>query len=120
MIFKNAKKIEGIEGADPRRLNAAIKKVAEEANKIDTGAEDAAGSSSGMWTGVALPRGYSDVTDQIDVLGLEMLNQDSDKGTARALIATGKPNGKIFSVVTFIYDPKLTVEFRPRQRLRRE
>lgn len=94
MIFKNAKKIEGIEGADPRRLSAAIKKVAEEANKIDTGAEDAAGSSSGMWTPLSLPRGYGDVTDQVDVLKLELLNQDSDKGTARALISTGKPKGE--------------------------
>lgn len=97
MIFKNATKIEGIEGADPRRLNAAIKKVAEEANKIDTGAADAAGSSSGAWTGAALPRGYTDVTDQVDVLKLELLNQDSDKGTARALIANGKPNGEFAS-----------------------
>lgn len=94
MIFKNAKKIEGIEGADPRRLNAAIKKVAEEANKIDSGAADAAGSSSGSWTGAALPRGYTDVTDQVDVLKLELLNQESDKGTARALIANGKPSGE--------------------------
>lgn len=94
MIFKHATKIEGIEGADPRRLNAAIRKVAEEATKIDAGAEDAVGSSSSaVWTGLALPRGYGNVTDQVDLSGLEILNQDSDKGTARTLIASEKPNG---------------------------
>jgi len=95
MIFKNARKIDSIEGADPRRLSAAIKKVAEEANKVDSGANDAAGSSSGShWIGAALPRGYEDVTSQVDVLGLELLNWESSKGGARALFGTGKPKGK--------------------------
>ena len=94
MIFKNARKIDGIEGADPRRLSAAIKKVAEEANKIDSGADDAASSSGSHWLGASLPRGYDDVTSQVDVLGLELLNWESSKGGARALFGTGKPKGK--------------------------
>lgn len=95
MIFKNARKMDSIEGADPRRLSAAIKKVAEEANKVDSGANDAAGSSSGShWIGAALPRGYEDVTSQVDVLGLELLNWESSKGGARALFGTAKPKEK--------------------------
>lgn len=93
MIFKNARKIEGIEGADPRRLSAAIKKVAEEANRIDSGADDAA-SSSGGWLGAALPRGYDDVTSQVDVQGLDLLNWDSSKGSARALFGASKPKSR--------------------------
>lgn len=90
MIFKNARKVDGIEGADPRRLSAAIKNVAEEASKIDAGAEDAAGSSSD-WLGATLPRGFEDVTSHVDVLGLELLNWDSSKGGPRVLFAKSKP-----------------------------
>lgn len=92
MIFKNARKTENIEGADPKRLSAAIKKVAEEANKIDSGAKDAAGSSSG-WLGASLPRGYYDVTDQIELTGLDLLNWDSSKGGSRTVFATSRPIG---------------------------
>ncbi|EXJ79282.1 hypothetical protein A1O3_08784 [Capronia epimyces CBS 606.96] len=93
MIFKNARRIDFIEGADPRRLSNAVKQLANEANKLET---DEAGESSsdGTWLGAALPRGYSDVTSQVDVLGMELLNWDSDYGNARTLISGGKPKGQ--------------------------
>lgn len=94
MIFKNAQKIENIQGADARRLSAAIKKVAEEANKIDSGADDAASSSGTHWRGAPLPRGYEDVTSQVSMLGLDMLNWESSKGGVRTLFATSKPKGR--------------------------
>lgn len=95
MIFKNARKIEDIQGANPQKLSAAVKKVAEEAAKIDTGADDAAGSSGSTWLGASLPRGYDDATSQVDVLGLELLNWESSKGGARALFGAGKPSGML-------------------------
>ena len=92
LIFKNARKVEEIQGADQRRLSTAIQKIAQEASKIDSGAADAAGSSSG-WQGAPLPKGYVDVTTEVDVKGLDMLNWDSTKGNARKLFGQ-KPNGK--------------------------
>ncbi|KAK5076278.1 Thioredoxin-like protein 1 [Lithohypha guttulata] len=90
MIFKNARQIEHIQGANPQKLSTAIKKVAEEANKIDSG-EGSAGSSGQYWLGAALPKNYYDVTDQVDVLGLELLNWETSKGGARAIFNTAKP-----------------------------
>ena len=93
MIFKNAQRIESIQGADPRKLSAAVKKLADEANRagMDDGGESS--SAGGMWLGAELPRGYTDITSQVDVTGLELLNWDSSLGNARTLFQGSKPNG---------------------------
>ena len=93
MIFKNARKIESIQGADPKKLSAAVKKLADEANRVgmDDGGETT--SSEGMWLGAELPRGYGDITSQVDVTGLELLNWDSSFGNARTLFQGSKPKG---------------------------
>lgn len=93
MVFKNARRVEFIEGADPRRLSNVVKDLANEVNKMDTG-ESVGAASGGPWLGAALPRGYDDVTTQVDFLGMELLNWDSDHGNARTLINTDKPKGK--------------------------
>ena len=92
MIFKNARQIDFIEGADPKRLSTAVKNLANEANRLET---DGSGSSNeGTWLGAELPRGYEDVTGQVDVTGLELLNWDSSYGNARTLFKSGKPKGQ--------------------------
>src|ERR1700753_4151112 len=58
MVFKNARRVEFIEGADPRKLSNVVKDLANEVNKMDTG--DVGGSSTGdTWLGAELPRGYA-------------------------------------------------------------
>lgn len=95
MIFKNARKIDGIEGADPKRLSAAVKKLADEANRMEAGGEaEGSGTSSGAnWLGASLPRGYDDVTSSVDMLGLEMQNWDSEKASVRTIFGSSKPKG---------------------------
>jgi len=44
------------------------------------------------WTG-SLPRGYTDVTHEVDPLGLELLNSDSELSSARTLFLDTKPSG---------------------------
>jgi hypothetical protein len=92
MIFKNARRVEFIEGADPRRLSTVVKNLATEANKLESN-EGAGSSSGGPWLGAELPRGYEDVTSQVDVLGMELLNWDSSHGNARTLLRSEKPRG---------------------------
>lgn len=98
MIFRNARKVDSIEGADAKKLSAAVKKLADEANRIgmDDGGEGT--SSAGMWLGASLPRGYDDATGQVDVTGLELLNWESSFGNARTLFGSGKPKGTQVSV----------------------
>lgn len=42
--------------------------------------------------GAGLPRGYNDVTDQVDVRGLDLLNSDSDFGGVRTLFDSTQPS----------------------------
>ncbi|KAJ5759116.1 Thioredoxin [Penicillium odoratum] len=94
LVFENGRKTQTVTGADPRRLNEVIQKLASEATKSD-GAAAGDGESSGAssWLGATVAKGYADVTDQVDVMGLELLNRDSERGEARVLFAGNKPSG---------------------------
>jgi hypothetical protein len=91
MIFKQGQVVEKIQGADPRKLQSAVKKLAAEAEGGSSGF-GASGSGSN-WRVGDLPRGYNDVTDQVDLKGLELLNADSEFGGVRVLIDSNKPTG---------------------------
>jgi hypothetical protein len=91
LYFENGKEHTRIKGADTQALQNLMGRW----TKIAAG-EDIGGSSSGgdgnTWLGAALPRGYRDITDQIDVRGLDLLNADGDFGDARTLFETRKPS----------------------------
>ncbi|KAI9818065.1 MAG: hypothetical protein M1827_000689 [Pycnora praestabilis] len=97
MIFKNAKVVSTVRGADPRKLSEVVKKLAAEAGSNGSsssgGFGEASGSGGGIWFGASLPKGYTDITDQVDVKGLDLLNSDSEFGNARTLFDTSKPSG---------------------------
>lgn len=79
-------------GSNAPKLNQAVEKLAAE---VDTeGDSGLAGGSGGnsTWLGSALPRGYKDVTNQVDLLGLDLLNSSSDFGKARTLFEVTKPS----------------------------
>jgi hypothetical protein len=92
MIFKNAHNVQTITGADRQKLSEVAKKLASEAG--DAGADGFGGGSmgGGMWLGAAPPRGYRDVTDQVDVKGLELLNCDAAFGSVRTLFNEQTPS----------------------------
>jgi hypothetical protein len=90
IVFKQGQVLEKV-GADPLKLQAIVKRLASEAEGVTGGF---GGSSSGSsWRIGDLPKGYNDVTDQVDVKGLELLNADSDFGGVRALFEGSKPTG---------------------------
>ena len=93
MIFKNKKAVETIRGANPPKLIEAIRKLAAEADSDGSSAAGGFAESSGgsSWLGGELPRGYSDITDQIDIRGVDMLNSDTAFGTSRTLFDAAKP-----------------------------
>ncbi|KAL4928859.1 thioredoxin-like protein 1 [Aspergillus undulatus] len=100
IVFERGRVANTIRGADPTKLNQVIRKLATEASKSDD-SDNAQGESSGsggVWIGAATPKGYSDITDQYDPKGLELLNRDSEFGVARTLFEPSKPsslsNGK--------------------------
>ncbi|KAI9794868.1 MAG: hypothetical protein M1816_002997 [Peltula sp. TS41687] len=96
VIFKNAQVVSKVVGADRNMLSSAIKKLAAEADSNGDGGFSGASGDAGrnMWLGVELPKGYSDVTTEVDIKGLDLLNVDSELGSARVLFNESKPSGK--------------------------
>lgn len=96
IMFKRGRVVSTIKGADSKKLSEAIQKLANEANNMEAeGAgesSEAAAASTGSWIGASLPRNYTDITDAITVKDLDMLNRDSEKGTARTLFDKSKPS----------------------------
>lgn len=93
VIFKSGQQIRKFSGSNPQHLSDAIKSLAQEAESDggSGGFGEAGSSGGGAWRGAGLPRGYTDVTDQVDVRGLDLLNADSDFGGVRTLFETSKP-----------------------------
>lgn len=95
MVFKNARNVQTIKGADPKKLSEVVKKLANEANAVGDAGSGGFGEASpngSVWLGAGLPRGYGDVTDQVDIKGLELLNFDGAFGSVRTLFDGKKPS----------------------------
>ena len=96
LVFKNGREVSRVRGADPTKLSEVVKKLAAEADSIGTPSggfgESSSSASSTSWRGAELPRGYSDVTDQVEGKGLDLLNADNELGGVRTLFDGGKPS----------------------------
>ncbi|AEO53842.1 hypothetical protein MYCTH_2075498 [Thermothelomyces thermophilus ATCC 42464] len=98
IIFRNGKVADRVQGADPIKLQSVVNKLSEEVQNLASGGGEAGGSGSGSgsseanWRGAALPRGYNDITDQIELRSCELLNVDPDAGNVRVLFDTSKPS----------------------------
>ncbi|KAK3383288.1 PITH domain-containing protein [Lasiosphaeria ovina] len=96
IVFRNGKTVDKVQGANPLKLQAIVKKLSDEIENIGTDAE-ASGSrsgagSGGKWRGADLPRGYGDITDQIEQQRCELLNVDTTMGGVRVLFDGTKPS----------------------------
>ncbi|KAG9241196.1 PITH domain-containing protein [Calycina marina] len=91
MIFKQGTKVDVVTGANVPVLERMLTKLAQESEGSSDGGYGEP-SGDGGWRSGELPKGYSDVTDQIDVKGLELLNADSNFGGVRVLFEESKPS----------------------------
>jgi hypothetical protein len=89
MVFKQGEPAETIKGADGQKLQRVVRELA----TMATGLGSSSGSSGSSWRSGELPKGYKDISDQVDVKGLELLNADSDFGGVRVLFEGSKPSG---------------------------
>ncbi|KAF4436251.1 Thioredoxin 1 [Fusarium acutatum] len=101
IVFADGKQVDQVQGADPQKLKDTLMKIPALATSLnEKTARENAGSASGgpSWKGMEAPRGYNDITDQIELRDLEVLNADESAGTVRVLFDGSKPsslgNGK--------------------------
>jgi hypothetical protein len=90
LIFRDGKVRDKAQGTNPIELKKFAEKIAKEAQALESGSSSAAASG---WRGAELPRGYSDITDQVEIRDCEVLNADDAAGTVRTLFDTAKPSG---------------------------
>lgn len=95
ITFRNGKPIDKVQGANPSNLRSMVEKLAQEVQNVESVGGGASSSTAGVsalgWRGAELPRGYMDVTDQIEVVRTELLNFDDEYGTVRVLFDSSKP-----------------------------
>lgn len=91
MVFKNGKVTEKVVGADVQKLQQVLKDLAAVATSAGS-SSGSASTGSTAWRAGDLPKGYSDVSDQVDLKGLELLNADMEFGTVRVLLDGAKPS----------------------------
>ncbi|KKO97656.1 hypothetical protein THAR02_10237 [Trichoderma harzianum] len=91
LLFRSGKVIHKVQGANPTELRAVIEKLASELESLAEGAGSGSGSG-GIWKGAEIPRGYSDITDQVELRGCELLNADDDAGPVKVLFENSQPS----------------------------
>lgn len=101
LLFQKGKVIQTVQGANPTELRRIIQKLSSELESADEASGSAAGgggggnssssSNNGPWTGAEIPRGYSDISDQVETRNSELLNADDDAGPVKVLFDVAKP-----------------------------
>lgn len=94
IIFKNGDAVNTIRGANPQGLLQAVKSITGNGGGA---AAEREGSSSGNWLGAEIPKGYEDITSEIEIKGIDLLNCDVSVAPGRVLFDSKKPsalNGK--------------------------
>ncbi|KAI0176518.1 DUF1000-domain-containing protein [Hypoxylon sp. FL1284] len=92
IVFRDGSVVEKVVGANPKQLQTVVQKLSSDIeNAAQGGSSSSSGSGGFTWTGAALPRGYIDISESIDVRGLELLNSDESTFSVRTLFNKSKP-----------------------------
>jgi hypothetical protein len=96
LLFRTGEVIHTVQGANPLELKTVIGKLASEleslAESLASSANSGGGGGGGVWKGAEIPRGYSDITDQVEFKGCELLNADDEAGPVKVLFENSKPS----------------------------
>ncbi|PSR76021.1 putative thioredoxin protein [Coniella lustricola] len=99
ILFRDGKLVEKVQGADPTKLQSLVRQISQESQNAAAGGSGSSNSGGGGtgsnsalgWRGAGLPRGYTDVTDQLEIPKTELLNFDEEFGNVRVLFDSSKP-----------------------------
>lgn len=97
MIFKNGNIVHSVRGTDVQQLTNGIQSFASELAAVgqdsNGGVASAVGDSNVNWLGGNIPKGYEDVSDQVDTKGIDLLNCNNEIAPGRVLFEASKPSG---------------------------
>lgn len=98
VAFSNGKALQTSKNADLSslrdllKLRGALAGAGGSGSGAGGGGESSGSAAARNWLGAALPRSYKDVSDQIELKRVELLNVDSEKGGVRVLFSPEKPS----------------------------
>lgn len=92
LLFRDGKEVNRVTGADPKKLQEMVTKIGDAASAAEESGAAGSSSSGSTWLGAGLPRGYGDVTSDIELKGCELLNADDEAGPVRVLFDPAKPS----------------------------
>ncbi|ODA81842.1 hypothetical protein RJ55_00347 [Drechmeria coniospora] len=99
LLFRDGKMMKGIQGANPSELQNVVQELVAEVESLGGGVGGVGGvggnGSGEPWKGAELPRGYMDISDQVEVRNCELLNADEDAGPVKVLFETSKPSALV-------------------------
>ncbi|KAG9257017.1 PITH domain-containing protein [Emericellopsis atlantica] len=93
LVFRGGKVEDTVQGADPTKLKNIVQKLLSEVESMGEASGSGGSGSGGQWLGADVPRGYREITDEVEVRNCEILNADEDAGTVKTLFETQKPTG---------------------------
>ncbi|KAG6040026.1 hypothetical protein E4U41_001646 [Claviceps citrina] len=111
ILFQDGKVTQTVKGAKPVELRRIIQQLVAEVDSLGGSGSGSGGGGGGgggdaSWFGAEIPRGYGDITDQIETRNCELLNAEEDAGPVRVLFESSKPEalnkGKKGSVKDFV------------------
>ncbi|PHH82009.1 hypothetical protein CDD82_7326 [Ophiocordyceps australis] len=85
LIFRDGVSIERVQGANAAELRRIVE-------SLDVEFTNLALDSGGAWSSVQVPRGYTDLTEEIEIRNCELLNADEDFGPVKTLFDPSKPS----------------------------
>lgn len=99
IVFKNQKEVQRVQGANIQALNAAVMNLAREAEAMQGASGSASGgfgsgqgsTSGGVWSGAPVAKGYQDIAEEIEKKALDIMNANTEVGSARVLFESTQP-----------------------------
>ncbi|KAJ6437603.1 thioredoxin [Purpureocillium lavendulum] len=91
LLFRDAKVTWKTQGADPAELKKLVQALAAEVDSLGE-SSGGGGSAGGVWKGAEIPRGYADISDQVEIRNCELLNADEDAGPVKVLFNEFMPS----------------------------
>lgn len=90
--------MEKVTGANKEKVKEVVQKIIAETQggaAAKSGGFGSISSNDSEWRITELPKGYKNVTDQVDMQGLDLLNSDSTLGPVQVLFEDTKPTGLV-------------------------
>lgn len=91
LLFRKGKLMHTVEGANTAELRNVVNKIVSELEHLVEGMGGEGGPPE-AWKGAEIPKGYGDVTDQVEFRGCELLNADDNAGPVKVLFESSKPS----------------------------